>query len=570
MSKEVIGFYISKSHCLCNRTELNKPFNNGKEILSWLASFSISKNVLNGFWSLDFNVAALLSKLSLSLNQLHSLLETTKLQIGDTYEITYIAGKYFAVREGNNWNDPYAMFFNCDQYAVLALPEDDTEDFAFKAACEAKDIGQEVYETLRLLKIESPSTLISPINAFMKQYGKKKFDFPTLTDIDEIDPDIGRYYWESSCGGWFECLQKGRWLPKNEHGGGLWDYDVKSCYASLLANLPDIRKGKFEFVEGKMTDAPLGVYKCNINITSSFSHVNYKPVVDEKTERCNFTPMGIQEDKCLIKQTIEDILQYKTGTVEIIDGYEWRPEGEIEFIFRPLLNRLYELKESNTGIRRDVIKRIMNALWGQTGGTIPTPEGRRFGDWAMPLYYSTVENHARSKMFRTARNNGIIPVAIQMDGMATTKPLDYLAIGNKMGEWKLVHSNKAAVSINADLCVIEGKSNSAIFGVEYPWIVDEVAKNPDASRYTMTRNSCVTVGKVLQNPRLLGQLGEIVPTSRSIDLNVEFKRVYPEHPQTGRELLSGKIYNSIAPDVSMLEIMNLPEPDDNLLTGIDN
>ncbi len=563
MPKTCVGFYISKSHCLCNIPSLNKSFNNGKEILSWLASFSLSKNVLNGLWSLDFNVAALLSRLSLSVNQLQELMETTKLSIGDTYAITYIPLKYFAVREGNNWNDPYAMFFNSDQYAIMHMPEKDTEDFAFKAACEAKDIGQEVYETLRLLKIESPSTLISPINCFMKQWGKK-FSFPTIDCINEIDPEIGEYYWDSCSGGWFECFQKGSWIPKDKYAGGIWDYDIRSCYGSLLSTLPDVREGKFEFVEGKMTDAPLGVYKCNVEITSNFSSVNYK------TKDWNFTPTGIIENKKLVRQTIDDILQYKTGKVEIIDGYEWRPTGEYKPIFLPIMNRLYELKESNTGIRRDVIKRISNALWGQTGQVIPTQNGDKFGDWVMPLYYSTVENHARSKMFRTAMNNGVIPVAIQMDGMATTKPLDYLAIGNKMGEWKLVHSNKAAVSINADLCVIDGKSNGAVFGVDYDWVKDEIAKNPDASRYTMTRNSCVTVGKVVQNPKLLGQLGEIVPTSRSIDLNVEFKRIYPEHPQTGRELLSGKIYNSTAPDVSMLEIIDLPIPDDELLTGIDD
>jgi hypothetical protein len=313
-----------------------------------------------------------------------------------------------------------------------------------------------------------------------------------------------------------------------------------------------------------MSDAPLGVYKCNLEITSNFSAVGYK------TRDFNFTPTGIFENKQLVRQTIEDIIQYKTGKVEIIDGFEWKPKGEFKPVYLPLMNRLYELKESNTGLKRDVIKRVMNAMWGLTGQVIPTPEGDKFGDWVMPLYYSTVENHTRSKMFRTAINNGIIPIAIQMDGMNTQKPLEYISIGEKMGDWKLVHENKSCISINADLCVIDGKSNGAVFGVDYGWVKDEIEKNPDASRYTMTRNSCVTVGKVIQNPRLLGQLGGIVPTSRSIDLNVEFKRVYPEHPQTGRELLSGKIYSSLAPDVSMLEIMSLPEPDDNLLTGIDD
>jgi hypothetical protein len=251
------------------------------------------------------------------------------------------------------------------------------------------------------------------------------------------------------------------------------------------------------------------------------------------------------------------------GTYEIIDGYEWHPE-EWDCIYLPLMRRLYELKEESEGIVKDVIKRVGNGFWGSKLSVI----NGVFGEWFDPVVAAPTEIGIRCRVFEDCMKENVMPISIMLDGVTTDKELKYLNVGNEMGQWKLSHQGKC-IAVSADLCAIENKSNNAIFSVDYDWIVDEVAKNPDASRYTMTRNSCVTVGKVIQNPRLLGQLGCIVPSSRSIDLNVESKRIYPEHPQTGRELLSGKIYNSLAPSIEMLQIMELPTPDDSLLTGID-
>jgi hypothetical protein len=551
MPKEVIGFYISKSHILCSETSLNKPFNDGKTILHFLANkFALSKGTLNVFWSLDFNVAALLSKLSLSVEQLQTLMTTTKLAIGDTYEITYITGKYFAVRCGKNWGDPYAMFSNADQYDTLYLPTEDSEDFAYQCACRAKQIGEEVRDALSLLNVTDSPTIISPINAFYKTYmgSGKKWQFPTVSDTDEIDPRIGEYAFASLDAGLFEATQKGHW-------DNVYDYDLNSAYSGAQSTLPDTRKGKWEHVT-EFQDAPIGFYKSNVTITSNFSPIGFK------TKDFNFTPTGTWE-RVLTQQQCEFIRKWNIGDFVVKDGFVWKPY-EWDTIYAPLLNRLYDLKQSNTGITKNVIKRILTGNWGKS----LEQQGEKFGEFFNPVVGSLVEINTRLKVVNACMYHNVMPISIALDGIVVDRPLENLNMGDGMGQWKLSHQGKC-INCNAELCLIDGKDSQQTFTVTYNWVKDEVEKNPDASRYTMTRNSCVTIGKVIQNPKLLGSLGEIVPTSRSIDLGVEFKRVYPEHPQTGRELLSGKIYNSVAPDISMLEIMNLPEPDDNLLTGID-
>jgi hypothetical protein len=174
----------------------------------------------------------------------------------------------------------------------------------------------------------------------------------------------------------------------------------------------------------------------------------------------------------------------------------------------------------------------------------------------------------RCRVFEDCFKENTVPVQIMLDGVTTDKELKNIDIGDDMGQWKLSHEGKC-IAVSSDLCCIDGKSNNAMYSVDYDFIKDEVESNPEATRYTMVRNSCVTVGKVIQNNQLLGQLGDIIANPRSIDLGAELKRVFIEHPRTGKELMSGKIYNSISPSVDMVDLMDIPdETDDSILSNV--
>lgn len=552
MSQEVIGFYIDKANCISSSKERNKSVQSSTAILYWLVSFA---NSLNIFYDINLAVSSVLSKCNLTIEQIQTLFDTTKLQIGQI-SITYITDKYFSVKVGQNYEAPYAGFSDASQYFVAELENDTSINYAFKCACKARDTGIEVCKGLSLLGISSPTSLISPINQFQRKWGKHpNFQFPTIDDLNEIDENIGAYFWESTMGGWFEAFRRGHFIS------GVFDYDIKSCYSSLLCTIPDTRLGVFKHVT-EMTDAPIGVYNCNIDINAKFSPISYR-----RKEK-NFTANGVQKNKKLVKMSIENILDYDLGEVEIIDGYEWTPI-EWKPIYAPLMKRLYDLKEQNEGIPKDIIKRVSNAEWGITGAVIRSKtRGDKFGEYANPLVYALVEAHARSKVFRTCMDNNIIPINIQMDGFSTDTELTKIALGDGLGEWKCAHSNVSALAINADLILLEGKSNHAIFGVEYDWMKNEIEKDPDNHIYSMTRNSCVTVGKVVNNPKLLPQLGEIIPTTRSVDITADTKRLWADSPQTGTELLSGKIYDSLPLSVEMIDLMHLEDTDD-LLTNIE-
>ena len=540
MPKEVVGFYISKNYYLCSEPTYNKDIQTGKQLLHWLASFGQTLNVL---WDLEYSASCILSKFHLSIEQLSELMETTKLEIDDCL-FTYIPSKFMSVKAGRNWGSPFAMYSNGSQYFTAFLEEVD-RDTAYKYACEAKQIGMEVRDSLAVLKVNARN-LISPINQFAKAYFQR-MHFPLVDELNAIDPQIGEYSFNALEAGLFECRQKG-------HFNEVYDFDINGAYGSSLSALPNINKGEWKYVKEYKPDAPIGFYKTKVTITDSFSPIGFR------AKDFNSTPIGTW-DKYLSQQQIQCIDKWKLGSVNVEDGYVWTPI-EWQNIYAPLIRRLFEIKESSTGIQKDVMKRVLSGIWGIMGQIIKG----KFGEYFQPVIHALVEINTRLKVFELCKQNNIEPISIALDGVVTDRPLENINIGTDMGQWKLSHQGKC-IAINSDLVLIEGKDSKQVFTATYEWAKNEIENNPDASRYTMTRNSCVTVGKVVQNPKLLDRLGEIVPTNRSIDLNVEFKRIYPEHPKTGKELLSGKIYNSMPVDVGMLEVMELPEVDDTLLTS---
>jgi hypothetical protein len=101
--------------------------------------------------------------------------------------------------------------------------------------------------------------------------------------------------------------------------------------------------------------------------------------------------------------------------------------------------------------------------------------------------------------------------------------------------------------------------------VEYEKFLEQVKQDPDTNLYSMTANMPVTLGKSL-NLNDIDCLGDIRATTRTIDVALETKRLFKEHPQTGRELISGKHFDSIPLPVEMIELANLPKVDDEDLT----
>jgi hypothetical protein len=539
MPKPVIGFHINKDFCASS--DASRPCEDN--LIRYLASFPDSINVL---YNLDYSAACLIRRMKLTQEQCQHLLTNTKLWIEPLkVQLTYIPEKFLAIRYGEVWDSPYSMYSAGDQY-LIAKVEDGGLDYCYQRACEARDAGIQVRDALSLLKVDAEN-IVSPINQFAKRW-YSHWSFPTTDDVPE---QVGQYAWECLDAGWFDNVKKGQFTA--------WDYDISSAYGHSLSTCPDHRKGKWYSVK-ELGDVPIGFYKTNVTITAPFSPIGYRitkydPIEqdEQQSRKLHYTPVGTWT-RYLSRQQIDFINKWNLGTVEIIDGVEWEPQ-ELKMVYAPLMKRLYEIKEANQGAKRNAIKRVMNGVWGLTL-QIEKRTGK-FGDYVDTVTGALVEINTRLKVASLCFENGIIPINVMLDGLTVDRPLENIDLGKGLGQWKLAYEAKPCIAVNADVCLIESKSSEQLFTLEFEWLKSEIESNPDAQEYTMVRKSPITLGKALQENKL-DQLGDIVDTRRSVNVTVESKRMFPEMPTCGRDLLEHQ-YSSLPLSVDMIELSNIQD-----------
>jgi hypothetical protein len=438
---------------------------------------------------------------------------------------------------------------------VTELAEGD-EAYCYQKACEAKVTGEKVVQALSILKISADS-IISPTNQFKKHVMTRMVNMLPLVD-DLPNEEIGEFCYGVCKGGWFDNFKKGAFT-------NIIDLDIRSCYPAILANLPDFRYGTWTHVKEKTT-APMGFYKGNWTITAPFSPIMYKAAPDDsyntekQTNNPNVCPTGTWEAYATA-QEIDFVEKWKLGHFEVKEGWEWANPSKFVQPWKKIIERLYELKETHKGLERDVLKRTLNGIFGLT---LEIRNGV-FGDYFSPTLGALIESGARLRVASLVLANNQIPINIAVDGVALEKMPEIIDIGEGLGQWKVAHKDASCIAINAEVCAISGKDSGLPFAVTETWIRSEIKKNPEEHIYTMTQRSFVSLGKAIQS-NMIDELGDLQDMPRSLDICDDTKRLFKDMPQTGRELISGKHFDSIPLPIEMIELANLPKVDDEDLT----
>lgn len=537
MTKQIIGFFISNDFCVCSDPTRYPKSNKGEDILRWLSTFSDSINII---YDLNWAVAAILRRLNLKEKQLRTLLEVTKLWIEPDFQLSLINDKFFSVRYGRQYDAPYAQFANGANYSQPEYIEGD-EAYCRKKADEIQKVGCEVYQALCKFNF-IPDSIVAPASQFAKHV-LHRFKFPT---VDDMPVKVGEVAYESFDAGIFETYKKGTF---NE----VWDYDISSAYMKSLSTCPDTRLGTFKEVK-TLGDTPLGFYRGLVTI---YPNANMHPVgypMGEGDDKVNLTPSGTWS-RSVPRSYIDYLIKHKKGEFEVKWGVEWQPK-ELKFIYAPLMKRIYEMKQESQGICRNVMKTVGLSIWGKQGEL----RNEKFGEFFNPIPYTFGASNTRITVLEVCEQNNTIPIGIQVDGICSEKPLEYLNFGDGLGQWKLSHKKKPCIAVNADIIAIQGKTNNQPFSVDYDAFKRQIEQDPDTNLYNMTANMPVTLGKSL-NANDIEHLGDIRPTTRTIDVALETKRLFKDMPQTGRELISGKHFDSIPLPIEMLELASLPKVD---------
>lgn len=529
---KIIGYHISPAAdntYICANSY-------GKVCTDDLLNFLLkdTKGAIGVFYHLDYAVAQLLRWLQVDNFNLRKMFENGKLYVAP-WTLEYIPRKFLSIEYGGGTYRPFTNLSDMFQYHHVG---DLTELDVIEYAKLARDIGQEVYDTLVDIGL-NPKSLVSPVNTFGKDV-LSTLDLPTVRDIPD---EVGEMAFGCLSGSWVEAFQKG-------HFKEVYDYDLKGAYSAQLAQLIDTREGKWIKSKEYIDDAYYGYCKCWVNIEKDFSPVQYS-----KGDNNNSTPKGPFPKK-LNKAYIDVLDEFGIGSCEIIDGWWWIPEGdELVYPLEEMIVDLNNMKDkAKSKLAKQVIKRIPNGIWGKLIETRKDDECYNyFPPWAVECEAGTSLADARFVL-----ENDLFPdylLHITVDGVLSSSFVD-LVNENGMGSWQLSLQGKAIV-IGSGMCAIEGKDGEGDFALNYDKLVDMIFNDPECSSYSMSKLSPVSLSAAIKDDKI-DKLGKHAVITTSIVVNGWDKRDFPEVPGNGRELLDGQ-YKSIPWDISIVQGM----PDKN-------
>jgi len=448
------------------------------------------------------------------------------------YKMRYVKNRFFNLQKGYYRTAPYAYFYDARQYQNTPVAWCETVEECISKAKEARDIGEQVIQSLSEIGLHT-ERLISPVRVF-EDSTLNKLNLSSEADIPEM---AGYYAYESCTSNWLEAFQLGHWDK-------VWDYDISSAYPAEIAKLMDLRQGKWIQSNKFIPEAQYGRCIGKVTIQSEFS-----PIVYRAGERSglpiNYTATGTWE-RCLTNKQIEYLETTGTGEFEIADGRWWIPD-KVNKPFESIVKWLYEEKERASGIKREVIKRIMAGIWGKFLETMMVNGNPKLGNLFNSIYGSEVEVNCQLEVAKFVIENKINPIHITVDGVVATEPV--MLGENGLGKWKLSNVTPCICAGTGAIALRdEGKGD---FHLKYDWLKEQIEKEPEASVYKLSKMEPVTIGQAVANGEC-GRLGELQEIHKYIDIGLVEKRCYKEKPKNGRELLA-RTYSSSPWDVSIVK-----------------
>ncbi len=511
---KILGFHVSDETLVNSDGESTKS-----NYLDFLLKYCDSDNVIRVAYNLDLLVARLCYLLGIQEWQLKKFWNSGSLYT-QGWSLFFVPHRYLGFKYGKHWGE--SNMSDTFQYDPTLSFDVDPLD----AAKKAQEIGEQVYGALRRLEL-NPKTLSSPVSCFQKEV-LSTLDLPTL---DDIPTEVRLYAHECLRGGWQEIWMQGSF--------DAFDYDLVSAYPAHTATLIDPRFGTWFKSDKFYPQLPYGFCRGTVRIESGFSPVCYT-VNDNQ-----YTPTGEWETTLTSKQ-IKQLYNYNIGRFKIESAWYFKPD-KIVMPLKEDIETLFEWKSQLQGMDREVVKRILTAVWGKTQETFHDGE---FGKLFNPVWAATIETSTRVQVADFILSNKLQDnlISIAVDGCLLDKKIELNETGD-MGTWRLDREAPAFV-VSSGVGAIKGKQNKGTFSLNYDWLAEQIAANPDATEYKMSKLTPVTIGNALKNNKL-DKLGELEMTERAVFIGIENKRFYKDAPVNGGDLY--KQYSSEPLDISCLQ-----------------
>lgn len=474
------------------------------------------------FWDLDNSLALLFKDCDTDLieNIARNKKYGFKDQNGVEYFITYNTGKVFGVDINGNHN----LYYHLKQfYKGLPQPEDVTD------LNEVQKLGENLMNELHSVGIY-PWRLTSPASFTDQIYTNLKL--PTHEDIPE---DVCQLAWQCADRPWTEAFRLG-------HFNEVYDYDIRSGYPTAVKDLLDTRYGDWVHT-GKYTGkATYGFYSCKVRIKAKVSPISY---LDGKNELIH--PNGAWKT-WLSNLELEFINQYKLGSFDIYDGWEWYPKS----VVKPLQLTVYKMfkDRQKSPLLNKLMKYAMTSLYGLN---LQTYSDGGFGKHFNPVWGALIEIVTKLKVCKFIYDNDLVKdlVLVSTDGVLATKKIEVKDDG-LIGSWKL-SSTSPALAVSSSAVFYADKRPCQL---SYGDVIELIKDNPQATRYKKPVKRRLVLDDLVTGN--WNELGKEVETETGFSIPVEHDREYIKKPTCGQDLLDN-IYTSKPLRASKLTKPNLVE-----------
>jgi len=479
------------------------------------------------FYDMDASVSSLV-RLTLNRNEAERLHKNEKVSI-PPYRMTYFPSRFFSIDKGFGGGHPYANFANMRRYRsdVHYSPDETVDDWIAKAK-EAEEVGEQVSEILKGLGVNK-DRIISPVAAVVDEY-VKSLRLPTVDDIPE---EAGELAYGCIKGNHLEAWKLGYWEKA-------FDQDLNGAYGSELAKLPDLKRGDWVKDTEPPGDAVFGFCEGEINTMAPFH-----PFLMKAGEDFAYTPTGRWPD-CFTLTDLKLMYDFDLGKVDIKRGQWWIPKGTQYTPLKGLVEHLWKKRMASEGLEKDIIRQVLAGIWGRfsqvTGGA--------FGEAFNPVYAAVVENNTRDRVARTCLDAGVYPLHIAVDGAITNRILPGVSDTRELGGWRLSHEGRCIIA-SAGVVAFEGKQGAEEFSLSFDRLYNAIKADPEASEYTMSKWSPVTMGRGMGDN--FDKLGELEQITRSIYIGKDYKRMWKESPKCGGDLLA-RTYDSVPVDAHLIGV----------------
>ena len=520
---KILGYHISSTGIIANS---EGEWTNRAPYFDWL--LQPEPETLRVFYHMNQSIASLAKLVNMTKEEVVKLNAKNNKAYFPPYKVNFIPNRYFALHKGYYWGAPFAFYNDAHQFQNTEASYDEALYDCIGKAKVAQEIGEEVYNALKSIGLK-PKSLTSPIKTFEQEV----IDKMSLPSIDNIPEEAGHYAYECCKGNWVEAFQLGHW-------DNVWNYDIVSAYPAQIAQLLDLREGEWVQSNKYVEAARYGYCKGEINIKSS---VGFTPFIYRQDSQRSLPSLHCitgKYPKFLNKKGIDFLNKWEQGEYKIEDGWWWIPNKEIKPL-EQTINWLFLEKEGAGGRKKEIVKRIMAAIFGK----MLEIRNEQFGGMFNPVWAAEVETGTRFEVADFVLRNGIEPIHIAVDNVISPKEVEVKEKG--IGSWELnaispcICAGTGAVAIRDD-----GQGD---FHLKYDWLREQIEKEPEANEYKMTKLVPVTVNEA--DGEKYEKLGELQELTKVLSIGKGEKRAYREQPKTGGELLQ-RSYSSSPWDVSLV------------------